>query len=428
MFIDWMYWISSIQPNEWVLLLLPLMLFDAPRYSVTVVALWSYDTAARVLRLLTGRRPPVPDFDYCPSITVIIAGLNEGGSIHKGLSRLWGSYPMLQIVVVDDGSSDDMSSIANEFASKHDGVIVITKERGGKSSALNAGLPFAENEIVVILDADSELTETALWEIVQPLRDPGIAAVSGNVLARNKHKNLLTHLQAFEYQRSIFLGRIISSRLGLLGIVSGAFGAFRRDLLVQIGGWDVGPGEDEDLVLRLRKMGYTIEFAPYAECYSDVPTRLKVLTKQRRRWEWAVVTFETRKHIDLANPLHANFSLSNFLLCLERWLFNLFLPVFFCLYTIWLVLFHWQPHWPYLIALYYSMFIGMEFLQWLIIMDYSNNKRRDVSLLAVVPVMPLYQLYQRLVTTWAIVEEIVHRRSFKDGFVPKHVRDVTWHW
>jgi cellulose synthase/poly-beta-1,6-N-acetylglucosamine synthase-like glycosyltransferase len=427
MFSDWMFWISSIRPNEWVLLLLPLFLFDAPRYAVTATAVWLYDFAERAFEWAFGRER-VEQFDYAPGITVIIAGLNEGRSIEKGLSRLWGSYPVLQIVVVDDGSSDQMSQVANEFARSHSGVIVITKERGGKSSALNAGLPFAENEIVVILDADSELTETALWEIVQPLKNPRVGAVSGNVLARNKQTNLLTLLQAFEYQRSIFLGRIISSRLGILGIVSGAFGAFRRDLLMEIGGWDVGPGEDEDLVLRLRKMGYLIDFAPYAECYSDVPTKIKVLTKQRRRWEWAVVTFESRKHIDMANPLHANFNLSNFMLFLERWAFNLVLPVWFCLFTTWMLVFEWQPHYPYIFAIYYVVFASMEFLQFLIILDYSNNKRRDISLIAAVPIMPPYQLYQRLVTTWAILEEIIHRRSFKDGFVPKHVRDVTWHW
>ena len=94
----------------------------------------------------------------------------------------------------------------------------------------------------------------------------------------------------------------------------------------------------------------------------------------------------------------------------------------------WLAVFRWQPHMPYIIVLYYVMFVFMELLQFLIIMDYSSNKRRDVSLLPVIPLMPVYQLYQRFVTTWAILEEILHRRSFKDGFVPKHVRDVTWHW
>ena len=427
MFNDWTYWISSIQPNEWLLLLLPLLLFDATRYAVTAVAVWLYDSLARMWHQGFFHNPSV-QFDYCPGITVIIAGLNEGPSIRKGLTRLWGSYPVLQIIVVDDGSSDDMSKTANEFAREHPDVVVITKTRGGKSSALNAGLPFAENEIVVILDADSELSKTALWEIVQPLKNPAVGAVSGNVLARNKTTNLLTRIQAFEYQRSIFLGRIISSRLGLLGIVSGAFGAFRRDLLIQIGGWDVGPGEDEDLVLRLRKLGYLIEFAPYAECYSDVPTQLKVLTKQRRRWEWAVVTFESRKHIDMANPFYANFSWSNFLLLKERWIFNLFLPISFCLYTGWLFLFSWQPRLPNVFFLYYLIFVSIELIQFMILLDYSNNKRRDFDLIAVVPLMPLYQLYQRLVTTWAILEEIFYRRSFKDGFVPKHVRDVTWHW
>ncbi len=79
-----------------------------------------------------------------------------------------------------------------------------------------------------------------------------------------------------------------------------------------MGGWDVGPGEDEDVVLRIRKLGYKIEFVPQADCFTDAPESWKVLTKQRRRWEWAVVTFESRKHIDMANPFNKHFSFSNF--------------------------------------------------------------------------------------------------------------------
>lgn len=428
MFNDWTYWISSVPRSELLILLLPMLIFDSTRYVVSALAIWFYDFLGRFWQLMCRRSAESSSLEFQPGITVVIAGLNEAGSINKGLSKLWGTYPNLQIVVVDDGSTDGMSQVANAFADEHEGVVVITKERGGKSSALNAALPFCENEVIVILDADSELTDSSLWEIVQPLQDPDVGAVSGNVLARNKHTNLLTFLQAFEYQRSILIGRIISARLGILGIVSGAFGAFRRDLLVSMGGWDVGPGEDEDLVLRLRKMGYRIEFTPYAECYSDVPTRTRVLTKQRRRWEWAVVTLESRKHIEMANPFNANFRWSNLCLFAERWVFNLILPIWFCLCAGYLLLFQWhEEFWP-VVILYYLAFMFMEFMQYLFILDYSNNKRRDLSLLAVVPLMPLYQCYQRLVTSWAIAEEIFHRRSYKDSFVPKHVRDVTWHW
>ena len=98
-------------------------------------------------------------------------------------------------------------------------------------------------EILVCVDSDSHLGEGAIWEIVQPFADPNIAAVSGSVLVRNPFVNLLTWIQALEYYRCIFLGRMFTSRLGILGIVSGAFGAYRREAILQVGAWDVGPGD-----------------------------------------------------------------------------------------------------------------------------------------------------------------------------------------
>ena len=255
-----------------------------------------------------------------------------------------------------------------------------------------------------------------------------MGAVAGNILVRNRNENLLTRIQAFEYLRSILLGRMVSSRLGLLGIVSGAFGAFRRETLLQVGGWDVGPGEDEDIVLRLRKLGYKIQFAPYAECYTDAPTRLKVLTKQRRRWEWAVVTFESRKHIDMAKPWNRSFRLSNFILITERWLFNLFLPLWFWVYALWLMLFSENEHLADIAILYYFLYLGIETMQWLLVLYYSNHKSRDARLWYIPFIIPFYQAYQRCVTTVAILEEMLTRRSFRDSFVPEHVRQATWHW
>jgi poly-beta-1,6-N-acetyl-D-glucosamine synthase len=367
-------------------------------------------------------------YDYAPSVSVVIAGLNEADSLEQTLKLMWGTYPRLQFIIVDDGSTDGMSTIANRFAAEHRNVVVITKRRGGKSSALNAGLAMATNEIVVVVDADSELGQTAIWEIVQPLADPQVAAVGGNVIVRNANHNLLTRLQAFEYLRSILLGRIVMSRLGLLGIVSGAFGAFRRSTLEQLGGWDVGPGEDEDLILRIRKLGQRVEFAPAAECRTEAPVSWKVISKQRRRWEWAVVTFESRKHIDMANPFNGHFRFSNFLVFTERWLYNLILPLWCWIYVAWYAWFGDLSHIGHAMMLFYVMYVAGDFLQYLLILDYTSQKRSVAKLVVCVPLMPFYQLFMRVITTIAILEEIFNRRSYKDGFVPSHVRKATWHW
>jgi poly-beta-1,6-N-acetyl-D-glucosamine synthase len=426
---EWTYWLSSIPQDELAWLIAPFLLLDGLRYFATTFCVWIVDLFYRCVGAVSGKQELADThFRFCPSISLIIAGLNEGENLRGTLDRLWGTYPRLQIIVVDDGSTDNMADVARGFAQEHPGVTVISKRRGGKSSAMNAGLACATGEVSIILDADSELAPNALWEVVQPLEDPRVGAVSGNVRVRNSSKNLLTRIQTFEYLRSVFLGRIVTSRLGMLGIVSGAFGAFRTSLLKQMGGWDVGPGEDEDVVLRLRKQGYQIEFVPHADCFTDVPESWKVLTRQRRRWEWAVVTFESRKHIDMANPLNKHFSLSNFLLFAERWVYNLLLPIWFWVYMGWIVLFHSLSELIYPSILFYFLYLFADLIQFLIILDYSNHLRRDLNAILVLPLMPFYQAYQRLITTVAVVEEMLSRRSFRDNFVPPHVRSVTWHW
>ncbi len=427
MLTDWIYWLYSIPQIDLLLLLCPLILFDSARYVVAGLAMWMVDAAHDAVQWLKGSKEQ-SDFAYCPSVCVVIAGLNEADGLERSLSNIWGCYPKLEIVIVDDGSTDGMSLVANRFAKHHGGVKVITKKRGGKSSAMNAALPLTNAEVIVIVDADSGLSRDAIWEIVQPLADPTVAAVSGNVMVRNSNRNLLTFLQTFEYLRSILVGRLFSGRMGILGIVSGAFGAFRRSALDSVGAWDVGPGEDEDIVLRLRKLGYRIEFASRAECFTDVPENWRLLVKQRRRWEWAVVTFEARKHLDLANPRYANFRMSNLILMVERWTFNLFLPIFFWIYLLWLALNVDSVHLMHITVLYYLAYVFLEAIQWLIVLYYSDHKWRDAKLIAALPLLPFYQFFQRCVTTRALLEEMLFRQSFKDSFVPAHVRMMTRKW
>ncbi|MBN2216227.1 MAG: glycosyltransferase family 2 protein [Pirellulales bacterium] len=410
-----------------LVLLLPILFLEIPRYTLGAVALCLGHMLYQLFNYCF-RSPSPCVFDYCPTITVVVAGLNEAKTLPHTLESLWGTYPRMNIVVVDDGSTDEMTSIAQSFADAHEGVIVLSRaERGGKSSALNYALPFADDEIVVCVDSDSHLAPNALWEIVQPFRDPRVGAVSGTVLARNAFCNLVTWLQAFEYLRCIFLGRMFASKIDILGITSGAFGAFRREALDRVGGWDVGPGEDGDLTLRIRKSGYRVLFAPYAQCFTNVPTHFWRLLKQRRRWEWAVITFECRKHVDMGSPLSPNFRFANLLLLIERWTFNVLLTFLFWAYLVWLA-FHWHANVPLQLFTYYVIYVALDFLTLGVILYYSLDPKRDLIIGLIAPLMPFYQFVLRAVSLWAITEEIFVRSSFRDTFVPEHVRNATWHW
>lgn len=426
MWTDWIYWLSSTTPDQLPWLLMPLLFFDAPRYAASALIVWAWDFPRDLLCSLFRRREPL--LDYEPTVAVIIAGYNEGAAIRQTLDSVWGTYPGLEILVVDDGSSDEMSCIVNSFASEHSGVQLLRRHiRGGKSAALNLAQRYTKADVLVYLDSDCELTPGAVREIVQPLRDPSVGAVSGVVLARNPFTNLVTWAQALEYLHCIFLGRMFSSRLGILGIVSGAFGAYRAQAIEEVGGFDVGPGEDGDLTLRLRKCGYEIGFASYAQCLTNLPTTWSHLCKQRRRWEWALITHECRKHADLADFFSRRFRVSNLLMLVDRLFFNLFLQVVFWVYLVWLSWSYHEGMWK-LCLLYYLGYVALNSVTTLLLQYYTNRPLRDLAIGLAAPLMPAYYFVLRLVTSIAIVEETFTRRSHRDDFVPERVREATWQW
>lgn len=424
---DWIQWLSSLPPDQLAWLLAPILLFDAPRYAVSMSVLCLRDIVADATRWLLGTEEP-PTYSYCPTVTVIIAGLNEGGTIGQTLASVWGRYPRMEVIVVDDGSSDDMARVALDFAHTHPHVIVLKNpRRGGKSSALNFALPFVKSELIVCVDGDSHLEEESIWEIVQPFADPQVGAVSGTVCARNPFVGLVTWLQGFEYLRCIFVGRMLLARLDILGVISGAFGAFRKSALDRMMGWDVGPGEDGDMTLRLRKSGYRIAFQPYAQCFTNLPTSWWRLLKQRRRWEWAAITFECRKHVDLANVFSPNFHWTNLGVLLDRWIFNVGLVYVLWGYLLW-VTFHVHENTWKQFFLYYLVYVVFDFVTLGVILYYSTQRWRDLCIGLCAPLTPFYGLLLKGVAVLALTEEMLTRRSFRDSFVPEHVRRATWHW
>jgi hypothetical protein len=158
-----------------------------------------------------------------------------------------------------------------------------------------------------------------------------------------------------------------------------------------------------------------------------VPTSWWRLIKQRRRWEWAVITFECRKHIDMGNPLSPNFRFSNLLMLADRWIFNVFLTFLFWGWLAWCAL-HPRADMPMQFLTYYLVYVALDLLTLAAILYYSLDRTRDLLIGLAVPLMPLYQLMLRGVSLWAIVEEIFQHASFGDTYVPEHVRNATWHW
>ncbi len=428
MLTDWTHWLSCLHPEQILSLLLGLLLLDGPRYALSRIVLVGVDFVRDGCRRLTGRTEP-RDYSCCPSVCVLLPGYNEAETIGHTLRGLWGTYPRMSIIVVDDGSTDGMFQVAYEFAQTHSGVMVLRRpERGGKSSAMNFALQYTKADVIVVIDADSTIEANSIWEIVQPLADPSVGAVSGSVLARNPFANLCTWFQAYEYLCNILVGRIFAARMGILGIVSGAFGAFRRDAVDRVMGWDVGPPEDLDLTLAIRKAGYRVVHAPYAQCYTDLPPTWKGLFKQRRRWDQSgVIRNHCRKHIDMAYFWSRNFRLADFFLVFEAWVFNVFCLYGFVAYSIWMAL-TYRGEFVQVCFVLYLCYVCFEFVQALSVLYYTRDLGRDALLCAIFPLAPFYQLFLMAARLHGQTAELLFRKSFDDNYVPQRVREATWHW
>ncbi len=413
-------WLGSLDYYRLLIILTPFILIDTPRYVLT--KLWFL-----IVDLVTGQ-PRDPTFDYCPTVTVILAGHNEAGTVGKTIESVVGTYPKLEIIVVDDGSTDGMAAAVKPYLDQYENIrLFVRAERGGKSSCCNLVLNQASGDILLVIDADSSLEPTAIWEMVQPFKDPTVGAVGGTVRVRNRWRNLITALQAYEYLHTIFLGRQVTSRMGIMGVASGALGAFRKDTILRFGGWDVGPGEDGDITLKTRKLGYKAVFAPYAVCQTDAPETWRGFFKQRRRWNRGLIRYKCRKHVDLANPFTANFRIENLMYMLNIWFFHIAVVLGFWTYVIWMA-FHWNQNTRYTLLTTYLCYTGFHAVQAMILMYYSDRRWEDFVTSLVVPITPIYKFCERFVRLVSITEEFFFRRSFDDNYVPPRVRRATVHW
>ena len=230
------------------------------------------------------------DAGYHPSVSVVVPAYNEEGGIARTVQSLLAQhYDRLEILVVDDGSSDRTAGAAAEAFSDRGDVRVFTKPNGGKASALNFGLARATGEIVVAVDADTLLSPGAIAALVAPLADARVGAVAGNAKVGNRI-NLVTRWQAVEYITSQNLDRRAFALLNCITVVPGAIGAWRRTLVMDAGGFSEQTlAEDQDLTLTLLERGWRIAYADGAVAYTEAPDTLRGLSSQRFRWSFGTL-------------------------------------------------------------------------------------------------------------------------------------------
>lgn len=225
-------------------------------------------------------RRPRPQRNWTPPVSVVIPAYNEGSRIGTCLESVFASgYPQLEVIVVDDGSTDQTREVAGRYP-----VTVLRQNHEGKVAALNAGIARARHDIVLTIDADTFLRKDTIREIVKPLADPTVGAVSGIANVHNNH-SLLGAFQAVEYPYISWLREVFSSLFKVAPGICGALTAYRKAALVKAGGFRKDTVlEDFDISFHIAKAGYTIDTARRAIATTVVPASLGGLFRQRTRW------------------------------------------------------------------------------------------------------------------------------------------------
>jgi poly-beta-1,6-N-acetyl-D-glucosamine synthase len=289
---------------------------------------------------------------YSPSVSILAPAYNEGANIVENVRSLLSiHYNKLELIVINDGSKDDslprliehydlekveflfQSHISTKpvrgiYKSRnpvYNKLIVVDKENGGKADALNVGINISSNQYLVCIDVDCVLEQDALLKLIKPFMEHsnqrviatgGVVRIAnsceihnGKLVKVNLPEQFLPRVQTLEYIRAFLLGRMAWSRLNGLLLISGAFGAFDREIVIKAGGYNHKTvGEDMELVVRMRRymeeqnIPYKVAYIPDPLCWTEAPASFKILGRQRNRWTRGTIETLRMHKVMFLNP------------------------------------------------------------------------------------------------------------------------------
>ena len=327
--------------------------------------------------------------NYSPTVAVIVPAYNEEKVIVQTIASLLASDhpPNFEIVVVDDGSSDETYVRVQEAFADEPRVRLFTKPNSGKPDALNLGVVHTTAEIVIALDADTIFVRDTISKLVRHFADPRVGAVAGNAKVGNRI-NLLTRWQALEYITSQNLDRRAFNLLNCITVVPGAVGAWRRELVDRVGGFThLTLAEDADLTMAIRKLGYSIAYEDEAAGLTEAPDTLRGFIRQRYRWMYGTLQAAWKHSDALFRPRYGSLG---FVALPNIFVFQVFFPLIspamdlLMLFTLttsainkWQHPAEYSPDSLWRALFYYAIFVALEFIAAVIafLLEPKENKR-----------------------------------------------------
>jgi poly-beta-1,6 N-acetyl-D-glucosamine synthase len=245
-----------------------------------------------------------------PLVSIIIPAYNEEvNAVRTVKSLLAQDYSNFEIIFIDDGSKDETFKRVKDAFRDNDSVRVLTKNNGGKATALNYGIERSNADYVVCIDADTQLNPDAVSLLMKYFGDEKVAAVAGNVKVGNE-VNLITRWQSIEYITSQNFDRRAFDLLNCITVVPGAIGAFRKQAIEEAGGFTSDTlAEDCDLTMRLHRQGYIVRNCTEAISYTEAPETFRQFMRQRFRWSFGVMQCFWKHRDTVFNPRYKNFGM-----------------------------------------------------------------------------------------------------------------------
>jgi biofilm PGA synthesis N-glycosyltransferase PgaC len=400
-----------------------------------------------------------------PSMSILAPAYNEGANIIENVRSLLSlHYNNLEVIIINDGSKDDslekliraydmykvdffvgqqvktkpVRGVYKSYNPVYRKLIVVDKENGGKADALNVGVNIASNDYFVCIDVDCVLEQDALLKLAKPFLEGatqrviaagGVVRIAnscviegGRLVKVNLPKQFLPRIQTLEYIRAFLLSRMAWTKLNGLLLISGAFGAFDREIVINCGGYNTNTvGEDMELVVRMRRYmeerdePYKVAFIPDPLCWTEAPSTFKILGRQRNRWTRGTIETLRFHKVMLFNPRYGILGMLSY----PYWLFFEFLaPIIEFFGTIGLIIycFTYAINWSAILIMIGVLCMGILYSIFAIMMEvltYNQYKeRKDILRLVGVAILEPFIFHPFVV--WSAIRgniDLIRKRN-----------------